>query len=141
MKLYLAGKWADRNGSMGEKRDSLKAAGHEITHDWMTFEVPTRDHRQLGVMAVKDIEGVQAADAVVIVMDDPDYSYRGSFSELGASLALGKPICMVSPPGSGYGFKGNVFWHHPHIMYVETWKSALVWLEKMGEKEEAEKEE
>ena len=134
MKLYLAGKWADRNGSMGQKRDSLRAAGHEITHDWMTFEVPTRDHVHRGIMAVKDMEGVRAADAVVVVMDDGDYSYRGTFTELGGALMAKKPICMVAPEGDDFGFKQNVFWHHPAVSYVHDWESALRWLEVLQAK-------
>jgi nucleoside 2-deoxyribosyltransferase len=128
MKIYLAGKWADRNGSMGEKRDSLLEAGHTITHDWMTFEVPTRDDAHRAVMAVKDMEGVRAADAVVFVMDDPLYSYRGSFTELGGALMARKPICMVSAKRDDCKFKVNVFWHHPDISQVSDWDTALRWL-------------
>lgn len=140
MKLYLAGKFGDRHGPMGEKRDALIELGHDITHDWMTFETPTRNHADKGVMAYKDIGGVKAADAVIIVMDDPEYTYRGSYAELGATLALGKPICMVSPLGPDFGFKSNVFWHHPSIAYAEDWPAALSWLAKLAHSAERHEE-
>jgi len=133
MKVYLAGKFADCNGPMGEKRDSIIEQGHEITHDWMTFETPSRNHVYKGVMATRDINGVAAADAVIIVMDDFEYSYRGSFTELGAALALSKPVLMVSPGNveDSAGFKTNVFWHHPSISYTSDWPDALKWLSSM----------
>lgn len=130
MNVYLAGKWADRHGHLAEKLKSLQEAGHTITHNWMTFEVPTKDHKHMGIMAFKDIQGVCDADAVVLVMDDKTYTYRGTFSELGAALATKKRTCIVSPPGEDYAFKSNVFWHHPAINHVRTWEKALAWLGK-----------
>ena len=87
-------------------------------------------------MATKDINGVREADAVIIVMNDLEYSYRGSFTELGTALALNKPVLMVSPGSveDSAGFKTNVFWHHPAITYASKWDAALAWVNGLAGK-------
>lgn len=132
MKIYLAGKYSDRE-NLGKKRDQLISKGHKITHDWMTFELPSRSHEHLGIYAKNDIQGVIDADLLLIIMDDKKYTYRGSFTELGAGLALNKRILIVAPDGEYY-FKTNCFWHHPSIHYVKTWDQALGYISMIGNK-------
>jgi nucleoside 2-deoxyribosyltransferase len=90
----------------------------------MTFELPDRSAESQSQYAVRDVEGVASADAVVIVMDHPTYAYRGTCTELGAALGLKKSVIMVSPEREA-AFKSNVCWHHPSILHVKTWAGAL----------------
>ena len=123
MKFYIAGKYAHRK-LLGLKRDELIKLGNEVTHDWMSYELPKRTHKTMGMYAHNDIRGVTNADVVIFVMDDDSYAYRGTFTELGAALALRKPIIMYTPEGTQY-CKTNVFWHHPSIHHHQTWKGVL----------------
>lgn len=129
VKVYLAGKFGDKDGPMAAKRDQIRAAGIVITHDWMTYERPgPRTPDVLGDYAFKDIQAVKDAHVVVFVMDDPKYAYRGSFTELGAALALGKQIFMYTPEGDHH-CKSNVFWNHPLIRHYTEWSKIIERLE------------
>ncbi len=54
--------------------------------------------RIMGHFAKKDIGGVVDADFLIIVMDNKDYDYRGTFSEIGVALASPKPRLSLLPP-------------------------------------------
>lgn len=132
--FYLAGKYADRDGSMGARRDQLVDMGFRVTHDWMTHELPgPRTPEVLGDYASHDIQGVQDADVVVVAMDDPAYAYRGTFTELGAAIALGKPILLYACPGPAV-WKTNVFFHHPRVYKFNTWSKVIAQLENFTPK-------
>lgn len=121
MKVYLAGKFANKR-SLALKRNQIQALGHAITFDWISHEChdPTSS-KQLGECARKDLRGVSNADVVMVVMDDPKYSYRGTFTEIGAAIALKKKLILVSPNNPDAYYYSNIFWHHPHIDRVDTW--------------------
>jgi nucleoside 2-deoxyribosyltransferase len=130
MKIYLAGKYADRV-KLGVKRDELRCLGHSITHDWMTYESSgPNTPEKLGEFAKFDIDGVMQSDVVVQVLDDPEYAYRGTFTELGAAIASNKYIVMVLPAGE-MKCKENVFCYHPAIHHVETWEGAKTILQRL----------
>lgn len=65
-----------------------------------------------------DLEAVRAADLVVAVMDDPEYAYRGTWTEVGAALALQKPVVIIGPNTTESA--RNVFWHHKDVRHVPT---------------------
>lgn len=111
MRIYLAGKWVDK-AEIRKVMDDLEAKGHTITHDWTSYE--TSDERTpeyLGNCAHNDIEGVRNAELVIVLMTDPKYPYRGSFTEIGAACALGKPVRIVCPFDEGYCRTNCFFWH------------------------------
>ena len=124
-RVYLAGKYADRDGLMGAKRDQLKELGFEITHDWMTYELPgERTSDICGKYSQADILGVKTADLVIAVMDDPEYAYRGTFCEIGAALALKKTIVVYTPKGPSK-CRQVVFWNDPSILHATKWDHVL----------------
>ena len=62
MKIYLAGKWADRV-DIRTVMDSLEAKGHVITHDWTACESSDeRTPEYLQRCAHNDIEGVRNSE-------------------------------------------------------------------------------
>jgi len=87
MKIYVAGKWHDKEKIQGYMND-LKELGHEITHDWTTYESDPNNSFQ--DMADRDIDGVMNADVLVVIMDDDKYPYRATFTELGVAYATKK---------------------------------------------------
>ena len=116
--VYLAGKFRDpRIPSFIQELRGL--AGIGVTHDW-TLE---KDKPQ-SEAAVFDMEGVVQCDIFVAVMDDLTYDYRGTFTELGAALALKKPILLVRGSVEQYA-KTNCFFLHPSIFHVSSFSSVL----------------
>lgn len=93
MKIYVAGKWEDRNTCRG-LMVNLRILGHEITRDWTVRRQEEKDD----VIALQDAEAVQAADAIVIVAIK-ELDYRGAYAELGMAIALNKAIALI---GSGF---------------------------------------
>jgi nucleoside 2-deoxyribosyltransferase len=116
MKIYLAGKWADR-ANIRTIMDSLEAKGHTITHDWTSHENENdRSPEYLKRCAHLDIEGVRNAELIIVLMTDPKYAYRGSFTEIGAAVALRKHVHIVCPDPNAY-CRTNCFFFHPLIIH------------------------
>lgn len=137
MKLYVAGKWGDRE-EIDRLMDQLETRGHQITHRWTRFEQHDQgsqtlvdnlpysvDH--LSHAAVFDIRGVQEAEMVLVFMTDPKYAYRGSFTEIGCALGLNKQVFVVCPDENAY-CRTNCFFHHPNITCFADVETALAQL-------------
>jgi nucleoside 2-deoxyribosyltransferase len=120
MKVYVAGKWDDRS-TINTVQAELVKMGHHITHDWTSVECISKSQAD---RAVLDINGVQKADAVLVLMLDETYPYRGTFTEIGCALGLNKYIVVVCPNDS-YFCTTNCFYHHPMINHVATIDQAL----------------
>jgi nucleoside 2-deoxyribosyltransferase len=136
MKVYVAGKCgtAVEVGRVRELQDAVVAAGGVITHDWTRQEgitpTPTgltgERAAYLARCAKLDIDGVLAADAVVALIDDEHYAYRGTFTEIGAALGSRRRVVIVaSSPPERLAAAQNCFFHHPDIVRVATTSEAL----------------
>ena len=78
---------------------ALDGHGHTITHDWTAdirngiYNVPGKlTDAQMHGLADADIVAVQEADAVVLLYRA---GMRGAWCEVGAALALGKPVIVL----------------------------------------------
>ena len=128
LRVYLAGQYSKRR-ALEAKADELEELGVQITHRWMSYE-EGHSPAQVASYAFEDIRAIQTADAVIAVMDDPKYAYRGTFGEICAGLALQKPVIILTPehpeapehPGGKWYCETNVFYWHPSIQHVETWQ-------------------
>jgi hypothetical protein len=129
MRIYIAGKFNEKQ-QIREHMNKLEELGHNITHDWTSFETTKTGNEKMAESAVKDLHGVLNADCLVCIMTDPDYAYRGTFSEIGAGLATNKIIIIINDDSDAY-CTSNVFYHHPSIFHVKTWSEALLLLHKM----------
>ena len=134
IKIYVAGKWSDKT-YINSIIDHLEQLGYSITHNWTKVENVTRDPISLGEMAILDINGVKNADALLVSMTDPDYAYRGTFTEIGCALALDKKIIIVSSDidqtiKTPY-YSTNCFYHHPNIIHVKKWTDAIECLKNL----------
>ena len=131
MKVYVAGKWIEAP-VINAVQARLVSMGHTITHDWTAVEgigqrdIMTDEERNVyrAHCAQLDIAGVQNADAVLALMLDSTYPYRGTFTEIGCALGLGKWVIIVCPDNS-YSCTTNCFFHHPTIIRVNTIEKAL----------------
>jgi hypothetical protein len=112
-KIYLAGAYHDDRLSDYMKRlESLPNV--VITHKW----TESRD-LPLAQAAKADLQGVVDCDLFCAVMDLHAHDYRGTFFEMGAALALGKPVLVVHGTSEQYAQTSCFFWH-PAIFRVST---------------------
>lgn len=115
MKFYVAGKWHDK-GTVQNVMREIRTGGHVVTHDWTTYEIKyTDEEERMRIAAAKDIEGVCDCDVLIAIMIDPDYAYRGTFTEIGAAIALGKKAYVIGPKTTAAA--QNCFWWHPDIVH------------------------
>lgn len=109
LKVYVASKWENKR-RVREVMGMLELSGHEITYDWTHQEVDTR------TQAIRDLRGVVDADVYVGIFEE-EASYKGALVEMGAALALGKPVYIL---GDWSGIDQCIFFRHPHIRRGEN---------------------
>ena len=118
VKIYVAGKWSEK-GNIKLKMIELMLLGHTITHDWTIYEADP-SHR-LADMADHDVRGVLDAEVVCLLMIDPTYSYRGTYTELGVALGSGDKTIFIICPDPKAECRTNVFFHHSSIKHLNSW--------------------
>lgn len=95
MKIYVASKFENTLAVQIMHR-VLREAGHEITHDWTVEDLAAENDPALAVRcAIDDVEGVEDADAVVLLMHP---NMKGAWVEFGIALARFIPIVVVGGP-------------------------------------------
>lgn len=90
----------------------LSERGHRITYDWTTHgSVKHTNHQRLSEVAATELSGVMAAHFVVVLLPGG----FGTHTELGASLAAGKPVFIHSENPDRFQPTDAtcVFYHHP----------------------------
>lgn len=156
--VYVAGAYGERE-RLSAEAERVRALGATVTSTWLDHEqrlrageayaasagvpettlaalVPnTNSLEQDGMNGKMDIDEVCASDVLVVDVTDVNYPYRGTSSELGAALALGKTVICVwggraAVPGSAGGWlythriMTSPFFAHPAIVHVDTWDAA-----------------
>ena len=103
----------------------------------VTFKWPQHEHMDMAAAAARELRGVAQCHTFVAVMTDAEYAYRGTFTELGAALALGKRVAIVGSAKNKCAT--NCFWWHPDVRHFATmqeveaaWFSAAAPAEKMS---------
>lgn len=95
MRVYVAASFEEKH-VVRDAYERLRAAGHEITHDWTDEDVahaePGKMDEFLAKCAELSIEGVMEADVVVVFPSD---AAKGTFVEIGCALAAAIPIVCV----------------------------------------------
>lgn len=119
MKIYVSGKWEDR-ANVKLLYAVLRHAGHTITCDWTTHDYPQRNAKKvLQGYATDDIRGVTVAD-LVICLFRRRLPYRSAFIEMGAALALSKPVYVL-----GKTQDACIFMNHPLVKQYDTLAALL----------------
>jgi hypothetical protein len=140
-KVYVAGCFDDYL-EIRKIQQSLIKCGYEISYDWTIRAektirdrvdgiVPSRTTEILKEEALFDMNGVYKADWTLFIITKKDYVYRGTFCELGASIMrdtlrdkIGHTIILSNKDEDTYA-KTLCFYHHPHIIHVNTIEEAL----------------
>lgn len=93
MKFYLAS-GLDNIRNASALREALERLGYPCTYDWMRHGAAfDRGWDGLADVAAAELKGVADADLVVVLLPGG----RGTHVELGAALALGKPVVILDP--------------------------------------------
>lgn len=128
IQLYVAGGWIHRASLKGVMQ-SLRNSGFGVTSGWIERENGDYSPKALAEDAKADFEEIRDADVLVAIMDDPTYAYRGSFTEIGYALGLGRHVIIVCPlerresEGNwtySHTCATNVFFWHPNIVQADT---------------------
>jgi len=113
--IYVAGGYKHRM-AIRAFVDTIESTGlYKQPRRWFDVEETDETHAQ---SATADMDAVRSAELVVAVIDDPDYAYRGTWTEVGAAVALNKRVVIIGPRTTASA--RNVFWHHPAITHVES---------------------
>ncbi len=122
MKYYIATRLENAAGH-NALRDLLNGAGHKLTYDWTRHgSVKDKGRAVLAQVAENEIEGVREADFVVALLPGG----RGTHTEIGAALALGKPTIIHDSDARtdidgafSYGAATCSFYHHPLALKLQ----------------------
>ena len=88
-KFYIASS-LDNVANVRHATEQMVLAGYTKTYDWTTHG-RVHDIKELGLIAQKELKGVVDADFLVLLMP----AKLGSHVELGAALALNKPVYLI----------------------------------------------
>jgi nucleoside 2-deoxyribosyltransferase len=113
MRLYIAAPWTHKPDAAAAATRAI-ARGHSITKPWWLHR-ETRDEEELMQQAVEDINGVQDADAFILLNLEKS---EGKAVETGLALAAGIRIIVVGAPS-------NLFHHLPHVQFAPDMDCAL----------------
>ena len=98
LNLYLAGKFADKE-RMETLANRLEVElGADITFRWWSYPqkpVDERTHQESQMLGTLETEGILKADLVIALMDDPEYLYRGTSTELGICIGSRTPAFVL----------------------------------------------
>ena len=99
-----------------ECRRFFSDMGYELTFDWTVYPF-IADPYVMCTVAVKEMDAVIAAGFVVVLLPGG----RGTHAEIGAALALNKPVFLVAPhPQQLLDSQGLTcpFYYHPSVQVV-----------------------
>jgi nucleoside 2-deoxyribosyltransferase len=94
LRVYVAGCFFHKE-RFQDIATALRLLGCTVVSGWMDRGRPDPTQRQ--AFADKDLEELASADMLVAVMDEKEYDYRGTFTEIGFALGQGKSVIIVCP--------------------------------------------
>ena len=134
LKIYTASGWPFRQ-EIAKLNVRLMDKCYDVVSTWIEAETGISTPEDYSVDAMRDVAQVCGCDILLAIMIDPDYTYRGTWTEIGMALALNKRIIIVCPgtaikeSNTKYTFSHhcmtNVFYWHPRIQRVQTFEEAL----------------
>ena len=115
LKYYIATSFQNKEAHKVCRR-FFSEMGSELTFDWTVYPFIAAPY-VMNAIATKEMDGLIAADFVVVLLPGG----RGTHTELGAALALGKPTFIVAPhPQQLLDEQGlpNPFYYHSSVQVV-----------------------
>lgn len=118
----------DRAADHNLVRDALAKLGIACSYDWTVHgSVAAQGADRLREVALLELGGVLRADLVIVLLPGG----KGTHAELGAALAAGKQVLLHAQDPGDYAPFGRtcVFYHHPHVIPLDTTKGLRPWPE------------
>jgi hypothetical protein len=124
MKVYVSGKfsrWKEINAYVEDLKRTVRC---ELAWDWTLHE---NRILPMDLAAVNDARGSLDCNLHLVIIDDPDHPYRGTWCEMGISLASvlngdsNKKIVICNLTNNK--FDDFPFYHHPMIAKCFTWEN------------------
>ncbi len=108
-RFYLATR-KDRGQQAGPLLEALKAKGWKRTFEWTPQDEASTDG--YAEVAQKELAGVSEADVLIVLLPGG----FGTHVEIGAALALGKPVILHAPDRQTLETPYPcIFHHHPAV--------------------------
>src|ERR1700688_3579612 len=108
-RFYIATR-KDREAQANTISDALKALGWQRTFIWTAQDVGDKD--QYAMVAQQELDAIRDAEVLIVLLPGG----YGTHVEIGAALALGKPVILHAPDrktlDSPYPCP---FHHHPNV--------------------------
>jgi len=93
--VYVAGAWKHRK-DMHQIMQNLNSLGYRITRWWASDdENELRYPKDYMRCSALGLQGIELADTVIAFLTDPEYEYKGTFTEIGYGLGMDKRIIIV----------------------------------------------
>ncbi len=124
-KIFVAGCWVER-----AKIHTIIKQFEEIayvTHDWTIHESEEllNNKAYLKCQSLLDVDGLERADYLVVIMDVPNYPYMETWTEIGMAIMSGIPVLMYNPVNA---CENNIYIHHPMIRKFDSLNSIAEYL-------------
>ena len=108
-RFYLATR-KDRSAEADALSAALQARGWQRTYTWTALDPEKTD--DFAEVALKEIAGVRDADVLIVLLPGG----FGTHVEIGAALALGKPVILHAPDAQTLETPYRcIFHHHPSV--------------------------
>ncbi len=128
-RIYVAGKWSEKDAARNVMA-RVRAAGHSITEDWTQHAEGVKTSGQLANDATHDLAGIKASDALLVLLTDASYPYRGTFWEMGFAIGCEKRVIVVANPDPNAAFRKVAFFHLPEVEVFATVDEAIAALKR-----------
>jgi hypothetical protein len=116
--IYVAAPWKRREAAR-EVADYLTARGFTIISRWLREHGDSTNHAELQHEALNDLEDLRRCDAILLLNLERS---GGKECEFGMAYVLGLKTIVVGKP------EGNVFYHLPGVIVVDTIEQAIPYL-------------
>ena len=138
--VYTASGWPFRADIAKINERLNRVLGVKVISTWIENEDGDNSPANCGVDAKRDTDQVAACDVLLAIMNDAQYAYRGTWTEIGFALGTGKRVIVVCPglgseranTPTSYAYshvcQTNVFFWHPAITRVRTLEEAIALL-------------
>lgn len=117
--VYLAGNYRHRE-KINDRIKEVENRGYSVTLNW-TGEV-IGGKKELHQIAIDDLKAAMTSDMTVACMDFTPCNCKGTWAEIGASLASGNRVVIVGSADS----PECIFIHHPNIIRYNTWNQCVM---------------
>lgn len=128
---YIASRLENAEEVKSLKRVLDKWGWHH-TYDWTVHgSVQKEPSERIGQVAMDELHGVVTAQVLIALLPGG----RGTHVEIGAALAMGKDVILLSENPEDFGNTGKTcaFYHHPDVLRCTNWDELFMTLEDVAE--------